>query len=392
MIPSPLEYIANLEGILAPYALRSADSGGRVHPEKEHPYRSCYQRDRDRIIHCSAFRRLDYKTQVFVPHERDHYRTRMTHTLEVAQIGRTIARALGLNEDVVEAVALAHDLGHAPFGHAGEEILNELMADAGGFEHNRQSLRVVDYLEHPYPDFRGLNLTNIVRLCIIRHETRYDSAMMDDVEGFEQFQQYPSPPAEGQIVNLADEIAYSSADLFDALSIRWITIEQLKDIELWQRAWQIAQRDMPEGSEIHKRIAACRNVLSILTDDVITETTRRIELLKFTSPIDIQKTNQRIVSFSDTAAGQLEQLQQFLLENVYHHPQALLRDEQAHRIIRELFQTYLRDPSLLPERYFRRIDSDGLQRVICDYIAGMTDRFCRKIISDRNNQGEEQED
>jgi len=316
----------------------------------------------------------------------------MTHTLEVAQIGRTIARALGLNEDVVEAVALAHDLGHAPFGHAGEEILNELMADAGGFEHNRQSLRVVDYLEHPYPDFRGLNLTNIVRLCIIRHETRYDSARMDDVEGFEQFQQYPSPPAEGQIVNLADEIAYSSADLFDALSIRWITIEQLKDIELWQRAWQIAQRDMPEGSEIHKRIAACRNVLSILTDDVITETTRRIELLKFTSPIDIQKTNQRIVSFSDTAAGQLEQLQQFLLENVYHHPQALLRDEQAHRIIRELFQTYLRDPSLLPERYFRRIDSDGLQRVICDYIAGMTDRFCRKIISDRNNQGEEQED
>ena len=387
MIPSPSEYIANLEGILAPYALKSADSGGRVHPEKEHPYRSCYQRDRDRIIHCSAFRRLDYKTQVFVPHEQDHYRTRMTHTLEVAQISRTIARALKLNEDVVEAVALAHDLGHAPFGHAGEEVLNELMADAGGFEHNRQSLRVVDYLEHPYPDFQGLNLTNIVRLCIVRHETRYDSGKIDDeIEGLEQFRHLPSPPAEGQIVNLADEIAYSSADLFDALSVQWITIEQLKGIELWQRAWQHAQYDAPKASEIHKRIAACRNVLSILTDDVITETARRIELLNPTSPIDIQKINQRIVSFSDTTARQLDQLQQFLLEKVYHHPQALLRDRQAHEIIRELFQTYLHKPSLLPERYFRRIDSDGLKRVICDYIAGMTDRFCRKTLSDIRNK------
>jgi len=378
MMPPVSGNIEHWEGFLAPYALCSSDSGQRVHPEKEHPYRSCYQRDRDRIMHCSAFRRLDYKTQVFVPHEQDHYRTRMTHTLEVAQIGRTLARTLGLNEDVVEAVALAHDLGHPPFGHAGEEVLNELMIDAGGFEHNRQSLRVVDYLEHPYPDFRGLNLTNIVRLCIARHKTRYDAPQL------EQFQRYPSPPAEGQIVNLADEIAYSSADLFDALSAQWITIEQLKDVALWCRAWDRAERDMPKASKIHKRIAACRNVLSILTDDVLAETTRRIESLKPATPTDIQSAQQCVVSFSEDTAQQLDQLQKFLLENVYHHPQALLRDEEAHRIIRELFQAYLGNPSLLPERYIIRIDDDGLHRVICDYIAGMTDRFCRKSISNKN--------
>jgi dGTPase len=209
----------------APYAVADAEAR-REHPEPPHPYRGPYQRDRDRILHCSAFRRLDFKTQVFVPHEHDHFRTRLTHTLEVAQVARTLGRALGLNEDCIEAVALAHDLGHPPFGHGGEKELDELMVDHGHFEHNRQSLRVVDYLEHPYPEFRGLNLTQATRECIARHETRYDAPVC------EEFDDDRLAPLEGQLVDLADEIAYSSADLEDALAARRIDEADLSDIEL----------------------------------------------------------------------------------------------------------------------------------------------------------------
>ena len=355
---------------LKPYALCTTDSGGRIHPEAEHPYRTCYQRDRDRIIHCSAFRRLDYKTQVFVPHEQDHYRTRLTHTLEVAQVARTLARALRVSEDAAEAVALAHDLGHPPFGHAGEKILNELMAEAGGFEHNRQTLRVVDYLEHPYPDFRGLNLTNAVRLCLARHETRYDSPQIDE------FADIPSAPLEGQLVDLADEIAYTSADLSDALAAGWITPEQLSGLELWRQAWEQAEEKMPAAREIHKRISACRDVMGILIDDVLAETTRRLDRLVPACPSDVQKNPHRCAAFIDETAARLEQLQQFLLENVYRHPETLRRHAEAEGIITELFQSYLTGPALLPKRYISRVDADGLARVICDYIAGMTDRFC----------------
>ncbi len=379
------DHHAQQEALLGPYALRADDAGGRVHSEDEHPYRTCYQRDRDRIVHCSAFRRLDYKTQVFVPHEQDHYRTRLTHTLEVAQVARTLARALRVNEDAAEAVALAHDLGHPPFGHAGEEVLNELMAGNGGFEHNRQSLRVVDYLEHPYPDFRGLNLTNAVRLCLARHETRYDSPQI------EEFADIPSAPLEGQLVDLADEIAYTSADLSDALAARWITLEQLGGLELWRRAWGLAERAMPEAREIHKRICACRSVMSILTDDALAETARRLDLLVTARrrkantaaaplrPVDVQQNPQRCAAFSNESAGNLGQLQQFLLENVYLHADARQRQTDTRLVITELFRTYEADPSLLPKRYSNRIGNDGLYRVICDYIAGMTDRFCRNI-------------
>jgi dGTPase len=369
----------------APYALRVSDSGGRVHAESEHPYRSCYQRDRDRIIHCSAFRRLDYKTQVFVPHEQDHYRTRMTHTLEVAQVARTLARALRVNEDVAEAVALAHDLGHSPFGHAGEEALNELMADAGGFEHNRQSLRVVDYLEHPYPDFRGLNLTNAVRLCLARHETRYDMPQIDE------FADIPSAPLAGQLVDLADEIAYTSADLSDALAAEWITVEQLGDLELWQRVWTQAEAVMPKARPIHKRISACRGVMGVLTDDALTETSRRIEQLAPTCPANVQKASQRCAAFSSETAGMLEQMQGFLMENVYLHTESRQHHADARLVITGLFRAYEAEPSLLPKRYAQRIDNNGLHRVICDYIAGMTDRFCRneyqKMQTQENSHG-----
>ncbi len=251
--PSPRElYQLRQREWLHPAAVSEDNSGGRKFDEPQHPYRTCFQRDRDRIVHCSAFRRLDFKTQVFVPHEHDHFRTRLTHTLEVAQIGKTIGRALRLNEDLIEAVALAHDLGHPPFGHGGEAVLEELMADHGHFEHNRQTLRVVDYLEHPYPPFRGLNLTGVVRECLAKHRTRYDTPVCPEFDPALQ------PPLEGQLVDLADEIAYTSADLDDALAAGVLRQEQLRDLTLWRDARQTAKQDYPTAGAIHQRSAPAR--------------------------------------------------------------------------------------------------------------------------------------
>jgi len=369
---APSDRAARREQLLAPCALRAADSGGRGHPEAPHPYRSCYQRDRDRIVHCSAFRRLDYKTQVFVPHEQDHHRTRLTHTLEVAQIARTLARAVGANEDVVEAVALAHDLGHPPFGHAGEAALNEAMAGAGGFEHNRQSLRVVDYLEHPYPAFRGLNLTRAVRRCLAKHETRYDHP------GDGELDDGLAAALEGQLVDLADELAYTSADLADALSAKWITPDDLADLALWREAWRRAREAMPDARAIHHRIQACRNVLGTMADDVVAETTRRIAEMRPASPDEVQRAGRRVAGFSPDWDAPVRQLQQFMLERVYEHPVADGHSGRGRGIIADLFAAYLADASRLPGRYQARIPAEGDRRVICDYIAGMTDRFCRQ--------------
>ncbi|HET6427352.1 MAG TPA: deoxyguanosinetriphosphate triphosphohydrolase [Phycisphaerae bacterium] len=355
---------------LAGYALRVADSGGRVHHEGDHPYRTCYQRDRDRIVHCAAFRRLDYKTQVFVPHEQDHFRTRMTHTLEVAQVARSLARALAANEDVAEAAALAHDLGHAPFGHAGEQALDELMADHGHFEHNRQTLRVVDVLEHPYPDFRGLNLTRAVRCCLAKHQTRYDAPSGGE------FDDGLRGPLEGQLVDLADEIAYTSADLYDALAVGWIDTDQLDGLALWRRAAEATLTRYPSARPIHLRIQSCRAVLDILAADAIAATAARLEAAAPASPAALRAAGDRVAGFSQELAGAVRQLQDFLLERVYHHDEARRRHEQAGGIIRDLFTAYLADPQRLPPRYARRVESEGPHRVICDYIAGMTDRFC----------------
>ncbi len=355
---------------LHPAACGEADSGGRRHGEPPHPYRTCYQRDRDRVVHCSAFRRLDFKTQVFVPHESDHYRTRMTHTLEVAQIAATLARALRLNEDLAEAVALAHDLGHPPFGHGGEAVLDELMAGAGGFEHNRQSLRVVDYLEHPYPAWRGLNLTAAVRECLAKHTTRYDSPACEDFDAATQ------PPLEGQLADLADEIAYTSADLEDALAAGCVSTDQLAGLELWRRAWRTAESESPDAREIHKRIRACKAVLAAMADDLLATTAERMAGLD--SLRAVREAGQKTVAFSPPLAEAVRQMQQFLLDNVYLRGENAERDEEAARVIRELFAAYTAEPALLPERYRKRIDADGLHRVACDYIAGMTDRFCRQ--------------
>ncbi len=359
---------AHHDAWLRPCAVRERDAGGRRHDEPAHAYRTCFQRDRDRVVHCAAFRRLDFKTQVFVPHEHDHFRTRLTHTLEVAQIGRTLGRALQLNEDLIETVALAHDLGHPPFGHGGEAVLDELMAGHGHFEHNRQSLRVVDYLEHPYPHFRGLNLTHVVRECIALHRSRYDTPLG------EEFDRTLQPPLEGQLVDLADEIAYTSADLEDALAAGWITGEQLEPFELWQQAFAVAQADAPDARPIHKRIRACKAVLSAMTDDLIATTAANIATMKIATPDDARRAG-RCASFSPPLAGRVAAVQDFLLHNVYLDPKAADKDRNARRVVRDLFHAFVAQPRLLPPRYSQRIDAEGLHRVVCDYIAGMTDRY-----------------
>jgi len=365
------DYEARADRWLAACAVREADCGGRGVDEPPHAYRTCFQRDRDRIVHCSAFRRLDFKTQVFVPHEHDHFRTRLTHTLEVAQIARTLARPLRLNEDLAEAVALAHDLGHPPFGHGGQTELDELMADHEGFEHNRQSLRVVDYLEHPYPGFRGLNLTRAVRECIALHRTRYDAPAAGEFDPALQ------PPLEGQLVDLADAIAYTSADLEDALAAGWITTEQIAHLDLWRQAWDAAERSAPDARDIHKRIRACKAVLNIMADDLLATTSRNIQQGASASVGDVRRAGERIVAFADEVAGAVRQMQDFLLANVYLDPRNAERERTSRRLIRELFGAMTADPTRLPDRYRGRIDADGLHRVACDYVAGMTDRFCR---------------
>ncbi len=357
---------------LAPWACGEADCGGRTHAEPEHRYRGCYQRDRDRIVHCSAFRRLDFKTQVFVPHEDDHFRTRLTHTLEVAQIARTLGRALGLAEDLVEAVALAHDLGHPPFGHGGETALNGLMDGHGGFEHNRQSLRVVDYLEHPYPHFRGLNLTRTVRECLARHETRYDRP------ADEEFGDDGRPPLAGQLVDRADEIAYTSADLEDALASGVIETARLEGLALWQRARADAEAHAPDARPIHKRIRACKAVLSALADDLLATTAANLDTLGCRSPEDVRAAPRRCVAFSHELADALGAMQDFLLHHVYLSDGNVAHDAAGRRAITGLFAAFVDDPDRMPPRYARRVEADGLHRTVCDYIAGMTDRYCRR--------------
>lgn len=360
------------EAFLASYAVGFGPEGRRGFHEPEHEYRTCFQRDRDRVIHCSAFRRLDFKTQVFVPHEHDHFRTRMTHTLEVSQVARTLARALRVNEDLAETVALAHDLGHPPFGHGGEKALDERMARHGGFEHNRQSLRIVDVLEHPYPAFRGLNLTHVVRECMARHETRYDSP-----SGTE-FPPGMQGPLEGQLVDLADEIAYTSADLEDALAVGWITEESLAGQALWDEAMRVAAGADPGARPIHRRIRACKAVLAGMADDLLATTRANLGAAGVSSVDDVRGAGRKLVSFSAGKARDVEALQKFLETNVYCHERNLQATRNGQAVIGEVFDAYAADPSLMPARYQQRIEGDGLERVVCDYVAGMTDKYCRE--------------
>ena len=360
------------EEFLAPYAMRSSLSRGRKHKEKEHPYRSMYQRDRERIIHTTAFRRLEYKTQVFVNHEGDYYRTRLTHTLEVAQIARTIARALLLNEDLVEAIALAHDLGHTPFGHSGEDTLNEIMKAHGGFDHNIQGLRVVDLLEERYPDFKGLNLTYEVREGIVKHRSSYDRPPVT-----KEFNLNESATLEGQVVNVADEIAYYSHDLDDGLTSSILTEEGLRAVNIWKEVTDRVKKSYPRLSLQQRRYQAVRGMINIFATDLIDESRQKLKKSKVASVSDVRHTKKRIIDFSPSMNKKRIELRDFLYENFYKNERVLRMANKARRFINELFKIYLNEPEVLPLSLKSKVRGNSKKDmvVICDYIAGMTDRY-----------------
>jgi len=355
--------------ILAPYASKSYKSAGRRYKEKEHPYRSCYQRDRDRIIHSAAFRRLEYKTQVFVNHEGDYYRTRLTHTLEVAQIARTIAAALGLNVDLTEAIALAHDLGHTPFGHAGEEILNELMVKHGGFNHNVHGLKVVDELEERYPDFPGLNLTWEVREGIVKHSSAFD--IMGKIK---EFRPDKLPTLETQVVDIADEIAYDNHDLDDGLTSGLISESDLENLEIWKKINHKISQRYAKIDNTKRKYLVIRGLIDLQVTDLIDQVQRNISRYKITSPARLEKTGKRIVNFSKELQDLRIPLRQLLMRHLYQHYRVVRMSVKAKRFIRELFGEYVARPGQLPPEFGKKISKEGRETVVCDYIAGMTDR------------------
>ncbi len=353
---------------LAPYGFRSRDSRGRVVPQDEPNYRTCFQRDRDRILHSTPFRRLEYKTQVFVNDEGDYYRTRLTHTLEVTQIGRTLARALGANEDLVEAICLAHDLGHPPFGHAGEMTLNRLMADHGGFDHNKQSLRIVEKLECRYPTFAGLNLTWEVREGIVKHETEYDVA---DAGRYDPDKR---GTLEAQLANPADELAYTAHDLDDGLRSGLLAPEELDGVAWWEFLKQSLAWDGRDFDRLwrHRMV---RRLLGLLITDVIEETARRIKMTGVASPDDVRALPENVVAPSPQTHAMTRELKHFLYERLYRHPRVVRMQIKAERILTALFEAYLAEPGQLPRDEQEKLAERSLHRVICDYIAGMTDRY-----------------
>ena len=361
---------------LAPYAARAAASLGRRHADSP-DYRSPYQRDRDRIIHSTAFRRLEYKTQVFVNHEGDYYRTRLTHTLEVAQIARSISRELALNEDLTEAVALAHDLGHTPFGHSGEDALRELMKDHGGFEHNFQGLWVVDHLEKRYPDFPGLNLTYEVRESMAKHSTRYD-----EPGGRRYWAEYDFDPkaaalVEAQVVDICDAIAYDSHDVDDALTAKLLQEADLAGGALFDEAVrQVEKRYGHIGGVIRQR-QIVRELINIEVMDVLAETRKRIKERGISGPDDVRRRGLDLVGFSPERAAAKKELEAFLMKRLYSHHRVKRMAIKAGRFVRELFVAFVAEPLQLPPDYQAHAKDVGLERGVCDYIAGMTDRYAQ---------------
>lgn len=363
------EELEHMEDVaLAPYAMRSGQSRGRVYPEEEAPYRTAFQRDRDRILHNTAFRRLEYKTQVFVIHEGDYYRTRLTHTLEVSQIGRTMARALGANEDLVEAVCLAHDLGHPAFGHAGEMTLNHLMQGHGGFDHNRQSLRIVDKLAVHYPEFPGLNLSWEVREGMVKHETEYD---ISDASGFEPEKQCT---LEGQLANPADEIAYTAHDLDDGLRSGLLRPAQLNGIAWWERLKESLGWDGTDFDDMI-RYRLTRRLIGLLVTDLINATSERLEQCECASVENVRQRPQKIVGLSPDSARITRELKSYLYQKLYRHPHVMRMQLKAERVITALFEAYVAEPAQLPYEVQAKLQERPLERVVCDYIAGMTDRY-----------------
>ncbi|PYQ03930.1 MAG: deoxyguanosinetriphosphate triphosphohydrolase [Acidobacteria bacterium] len=358
---------AREDQLLAPYGMRSVRSRGRRHAEPEDPLRTCYQRDRDRIIHSSSFRRLEYKTQVFVNHEGDNYRTRLTHSLEGAQIGRSVARALGLNEELTECLVLGHDLGHTPFGHSGERVMDELMKDHGGFEHNRQTLRILETLEERYPGFPGLNLTWEVREGVIKHQQ--DS----DARAPAEYAPGQSPTLEAQLVDFVDEIAYNNHDIDDGLASGMFTADSIRAVDLFREAHdEVLAEGIDERIMRHQVV---RRIINRCIRDLLETTRRQIDGAGVKSVEDVRGAGRRLVGYSPDMAGHVRALKDFLFKNMYRHYRVVRMGDKAGRILRDLFQSFVAEPLQLPPHYHERVEREGPHRVVCDYIAGMTDRF-----------------
>ncbi len=353
---------------LAPWAEKSGDSRGRLHAEPEHAYRTRFARDRDRIVHARAFRRLQYKTQVFVYHEGDHYRNRLTHTIEGSQIARTLARALRLNEDLAEAVVLAHDLGHTPFGHAGEHVLDELMAGDGGFDHNRQTLRIVDWLEERYPGFRGLNLSWETREGILKHGCDWPHPVPVPARG-------ASPSLEAQLADLADEIAYLSHDLDDGLRSGLLGWEALESLALWSEARAALGPQTGVVSERVLRAQVIRQLLDRLVTDLVRESAAAIGGAGVAGPAEVRRQSHALVRFSREIQILQRALKEFLYAQLYMHPRVREASGRAAEILGDLYRHYRERTAALPPHVVARFGEEGEARAIADYIAGMTDRF-----------------
>lgn len=358
---------ANEKYLLAPYGIHSIHSRGRAYDEPPSATRTTFERDRDRIIHTTAFRRLEYKTQVFINYEGDHFRTRLTHTLEVAQLGRALAAGLGGNKTLTEAICLAHDLGHAPFGHAGEHILNQLLINHGGFNHNTQSYRVVTKLEQRYAQFPGLNLTYETREGMIKHETEYDKSDASEYEPDKQ------ASLEAQIANFADEIAYNAHDLEDGLRARLFEADDLKQLSIWKRLQ--GETGWTPPFTILDRHEVIRELIGLLVTDVMDTTATNLERNGVDSPAALQALPSTVVAYSDGLRKQVRELKDFLFEHMYRHYRVMRMQDKAERFVTEIFNAYLREPAMLPPATQERLAHHSTERVIADYIAGMTDRY-----------------
>jgi dGTPase len=369
---------------LAAYAALASETKGRAYPQAEHPLRTAFQRDRDRVIHSAAFRRMEYKTQVFLPREGDHLRTRLTHTMEVAQIARTLARCLRVNEDLTEAIALAHDLGHTPFGHSGEDALNDLLADRGGFNHNRQSLRVVDLLEQRYAEYPGLNLSYEVREGIAKHETKVTIIHPD-------FDPKLRPTLEASLVDIADEIAYNGHDVDDGIRAGLISLKEVGDLSICTDDSQEfvsplrGRRGFDLLSEDQKRHAVVRYLVNLMATDVLNETERQLRKLAIGDLASLRGAPEKVCRYSSALAASVEELKSFLHTKVYRHPILIEMSQRAQEILRTLFARFSQDSSLMPKRFQEMLLTEERDIVIADYIAGMTDRYAQRM---RNQKGQ----
>jgi dGTPase len=361
---------------LAPYAAHSACSLGRRHPEADHPVRPSFQRDRDRVLHSRCFRRLEYKTQVFVNGTADHYRTRLTHTMEMTAVGRTLARAFRVNEDLTETICLAHDVGHSPFGHRGEYVLDDLMKEHGGFDHNLQSLRAIEKLEYQYPGFTGLNLTWEVRAGLLKHEAANPDAELDG---------HPIGPfqyLEAQIADVADDMTYHAHDVDDGLSAGLITLDQLRELAFWKLSAARTDEQYKGLDEDQHRRITIRNLLDLQARDVLAEGHRRIEKNNPQTIADVMNAPERLIIFSDEMKIMLKEFSDFLYKQLYYHPAVADANSEAVELMRGLFHHYVAHPETMGKKARERIAEEGLMRTVCDYVAGCTDRYaieeCRK--------------